>query len=177
MTDEKETKKDSGNFTEAKKTYNTERKKQRYILKNFIDKQKYQFLNGFEFQTENSKTGHGATNYKGQCQHTFYQNIETTIEEYDLSNWKWLTLEKTVGDMNYYINVYFQSFDFDNKNGNVHVLFDRVSFDFSKQKDKNQKEEKISAMFNTNITLPLNKISMGSLMERIEEKLNDFKII
>lgn len=127
-------------FVTCKKEYENARNFEKNKLMEFFKEEGVKVLN----------MGHG----NGSKNYTSGGTLEVS---YDLSNWKWVEIEKE--EYKYLISL--QAFDRDKKTGNIHVLMDRIGI--YKYKDYNAMET-IEKMIVTDIELPLTEEKLHSLL-------------
>ncbi|MGN0669860.1 MAG: hypothetical protein ACI4JZ_04860 [Oscillospiraceae bacterium] len=135
-------------FEQIKDAYNQARKKERDKLVNALSDKGFKVVKG-------GSAGKGRPDYTNHG----------TINQYDLSNWKWVACSKD--GFNYFIS--FQAFDKDVKSKNRHVLFDRIGV--YKYKGKYNAYDAFYTMENANIDLPLDDKKIQELVEFMENLL------
>ena len=135
-------------FTKVKRTYEKLREEQRIIIVNFLNSK------GFEV-SKNPGAGKGSKHYKGGG----------TIEEFDLSNWKYVIAKRR----NQEVLISLNSFDVDKCTRNRHVLYDRIGLYAYK---KYVPEEACCDMAVTNIDLPMSEEKLKALVLAIEEQFS-----
>ncbi|AWN67148.1 hypothetical protein LL14B4_13170 (plasmid) [Lactococcus lactis subsp. lactis] len=149
-------------FATVKNNYKNERLKERETLLNYLlpfTKNKAHFLYGYTF-INGTNAGKGVTDYTNN----------STITEYDLSNWIWLTLKRSTSTSHEDITVYFQSSNYDPRTDNWLALFDRLSFSF--QEDKGKKTNKV--MIKTDIDLPFDTAKLKKLLDIMAKEFEEF---
>ncbi len=107
-----------------------------------------EFLENKGFKVLNKGYGSGSKKYKAGGK---------LDVPYDLSNWKWVEIEKE----GYTYLISLQPFDKDKKTGNIHVLMDRIGIYKYKEYSASEVIEKMVA---TNIELPLTEEKLNSLL-------------
>lgn len=128
------------NFEMCKKEYEKARDCEKNKLMDFLKNKGIKVLN----------KGHG----NGISQYTSGGKLEVS---YDLSNWKWVEIEKE----GYKYLISLQPFDKDKKTGNIHVLMDRIGIYKYKEYVASEAMEK---MVITNIELPLTEEKLNELL-------------
>lgn len=102
--------------------------------------------------------GYTIINRRGGKGSKGYTSNNTLRVPYDLSNWKWIEVEKE----GVYFIISFQAFDMDATSGNYHVLMDRLGvYKYTKYNAKEAFED----MIITDIDLPMNDEKMYKLLE------------
>ncbi len=136
-------------FEQIKNAYNEAREAQRGELIEALNEKGFRNLKGKEISKSGGKGKKDYTN-------------KNTINQFDLSNWKWVSCSKD--GFNYFISL--QAFDQDIKSKNRHVLFDRIGV--YKYKGKYNAYDAFYTMENTNIDLPLNEEKIEKLVKFME---------
>lgn len=88
----------------------------------------------------------------------------STIEPYDLSNWKWISAR--IESLGLDIDISLQAFDIDPKTLNRHVLMDRIGLYVYKSGEYDA-TKCFENMVNTGIDLPMTEEKIGKLKEII----------
>ena len=121
--------------------YNEARTEERNKISRFFRKQD-------DFETKKTIARSGVRHYKSDGR---------LMEEYDLSNWKWVCVERN--NVNFLISL--QTFDRDPRTGNLHILMDRIGiYAYVGNYSSIDAETK---MMMTNIELPLDYKKLDEL--------------
>ena len=128
-------------FNWIKERYEEVRESQRKNIKKFLKEKGFTVIN-------KGREGRGGEEYG-----------ESRLgESYDLSNWKWIDVEKNGKK----ILLSLQPFDYDEDNGNYHALMDRLGI-YLYKKNNGKTSDAIKRMFITDIDLPMNTTNFEKL--------------
>lgn len=136
-------------FTEIRDQYNELRRKERDIIANYLRNHAF-----FKKKAKKIDVRSGSQKYNSG------QRLEI---KYDLSNWLWIDL--AINDVNFLLSL--QTFDYDPKTGNLHVLMDRIGIYV--YGDNYSAVDARENMMITNIELPLNENKLEELANIIKE--------
>lgn len=135
-------------FTEIRDQYNELRRKERNIIVNYLRNHVF-FKNKAKINARN-----------GSQKYNSGQRLKT---KYDLRNWLWIDL--AINDVNFLLSL--QTFDYDPKTGNLHVLMDRIGIYV--YGDNYSAVDARENMMITNIELPLNENKLEELANIINK--------
>lgn len=130
-------------FLEIKKLYNEARTQERNNISYFFRKQG-------DFETDKPSARAGVKNYSSGGR---------LMEEYDLSNWKWVCVKRN----HVHFLISLQTFDRDPRTGNLHILMDRIGiYAYVGSYSSIDAQTKMMA---TNIDLPLDNNKLNELRQ------------
>ncbi len=92
-----------------------------------------------------------------------YNSGGKLIEEYDLSNWKWVCVKRN--DVHFFVSL--QTFDRDPCTGNLHILMDRIGV-YAYVGNYSSVDAQIKMMM-TNIELPLDDKKLNELGQTLRD--------
>lgn len=128
-------------FQQIKEEYNKARTIERNKISKFFRQQKV-------FEMENPSARSGVKRYTSGGR---------LMEEYDLSNWKWVCVKRN--NVHFFISL--QAFERDPNTGNPHVLMDRIGI-YAYTGDYSPTDAQIK-MHTTNIELPIDDNKLKEL--------------
>lgn len=142
-------------FKDIRDLYENVREKEKHKIIQWLEDENYEVLNmNGEKAKRPNKTGSGQKHYTSG----------NTIKEFDLSNWKWISVEKN--NLEYTISL--QAFNVDPKTRNRHILMDRIGIYVCNYGEYNA-EECFEKMQDTGIDLPMTEEKFTELQKKIEE--------